>query len=216
MSNKNRNSAPRTAGQKRNKTVIPPAETMGLRIISGRFRGRKLQYSGDRRTRPMKDRLRETVFNIIGDEVLGAHAIDLFAGTGALGLEAISRGAAKATLIEQHYPTADVIRQNVSSLGVERQTEIITGNTFVWAKRLPDLGAAPWIVFCSPAYDFYVSRAGEMLELIGGLLQAAPLKSVFVVEADKRFDFTLLPDPNVWDVRSYLPAVISVYRKNRE
>src|SRR3989304_1596677 len=91
MSNKNRNSAPRTAGQKRNKTATPPAETMGLRIISGRFRGRKLQYSGDRRTRPMKDRLRETVFNIIGDEVLGAHAIDLFAGTGALGLGAISR-----------------------------------------------------------------------------------------------------------------------------
>src|SRR3972149_4576536 len=190
MSKGNHKSGRGSAGQKRSKTGTTSAETIGVRIIGGRFRGRKLLFSGDRRTRPMKARLREAVFNIVGSDVIGAHAIDLFAGTGALGLEALSRGARKATLIEQHYPTADVIRQNVSILGVERETEIVTGNVFIWARRLPDLGSAVWIVFCSPPYDFYVSRGSEILELLGGLLQAAPMNSVFVVEADERFDIT--------------------------
>lgn len=201
------------SAKKRNKTGYSPAETVGLRIIGGRFRGRKLLYSGQQRTRPMKDRLREAVFNLIGGDIVGVHAIDLFAGTGALGLEALSRGAARATLIEQHYPTADIIRQNVSALKVEAQTEIVTGNVFIWTQRHPDLGVAAWLVFCSPPYDFYVSRTGEMLELLGKLIREAPEKSVFLVEADDRFDFPLLPDVKAWDIRSYPPAVIGLYRK---
>jgi 16S rRNA (guanine966-N2)-methyltransferase len=213
MSKKNRKSSHQTTAQNRSIAGKPPAETIGLRIIGGRFRRRKLLYSGERRTRPMKDRLRESVFNLIGSDVEGTHAIDLFAGTGALGLEALSRGAARATFIEQHYPTADIIRQNVLALEVESQTEIVPGNVFIWLKRRPDLGKTSWLVFCSPPYDFYVSRLGEMLELLGGLIQAAPVKSIFVVEADDRFDYALLPDPQAWDVRSYPPAVIGVYRK---
>jgi 16S rRNA (guanine966-N2)-methyltransferase len=161
----------------------------------------------------MKDRLREDVFNLIGGEIAGMHAIDLFAGTGALGLEAVSRGAAKATFIEQHYPTADIIHQNISALKVEPQTEIVPGNVFIWAKRGPVLGEDRRLVFCSPPYDFYVSRTGEMLELIGGLIETAPENSVFVVEADERFDFALLPEADKWDVRTCAPAVIGIYRK---
>jgi 16S rRNA (guanine966-N2)-methyltransferase len=213
MTKQNRKSARKNGGQKRDNADKAPADTVGLRIIGGRFRRRKLLYSGEIRTRPMKDRLREAVFNLIGDEIEGTHAIDLFAGTGALGLEALSRGAARATLIEQHYPTADIIQQNVVALGVQSQAEIVPGNVFIWFKRGGDLGKASWLVFCSPPYEFYVSRLGEMLELLGGLIQAAPVKSIFVVEADDRFDYALLPDPKAWDVRSYPPAVIGVYRK---
>src|SRR5262245_47435808 len=72
------------------------------RIIGGTLRGRKLLFAGDARTRPMKDRVREALFNLLADAVRGKHAIDLFAGTGALGLEAISRGASGATLVERH------------------------------------------------------------------------------------------------------------------
>jgi 16S rRNA (guanine966-N2)-methyltransferase len=161
----------------------------------------------------MKDRLREAMFNLIGGEIAGTHAIDLFAGTGALGLEALSRGAAKATFIEQHYPTADIVRQNILTLGVESRTEIVPGNVFIWAKRHSDLGVAGWLVFCSPPYDFYISRTNDMLELLGELLQSAPKKSIFLVEADERFDFALLPDQKAWDIRTYQPAVIGIYRK---
>jgi 16S rRNA (guanine966-N2)-methyltransferase len=210
---------------------------VGLRIVGGRFRGRKLIYDGQMRTRPMKDRLREAVFNLIGPAVAGKHALDLFAGTGALGLEALSRGAARATFIEQHYPTAATIRRNISSLGVEACSEIVTANVFIWARRrrdcpsfpgrhactvgengtvpfdAPDLGTLPWVVFCSPPYDFFVDRPGDMLALVGGLVESAPAESIFVVEADGRFDFNLLPQSHAWDIRHYEPAFIGIYRQ---
>ena len=234
-----------TAGGRMSGGVVRPAA--GLRSIGGTFRGRRLHYSGDLRTRPMKDRLREAIFNLIGPAIRGKHAIDLFAGTGALALEALSRGADRATLIEQHNPTADIIRQNIAELGLEKRAEVVVGNTFIWwkrqSKRQGDAGTVPifvpakmglspltqeqpplvhesrqfhdtpWVVFCSPPYDFYVERTDEMLDLLSGLVQAAPDESVFVVEADGRFDVQRLPESQAWDVRTYPPAVVGIFRK---
>ncbi len=185
----------------------------GLRIIGGHLRGRKLEYSGDLRTRPMKDRLREAIFNLLGPAIRGKHALDLFAGTGALALEAISRGADRATLIEQHYPTADIIRRNISTLALQQKAEVVPGNVFIWAKRQQLPTDRPWAVFCSPPYDFYVNRPDEVLELIARLIENSPPESAFVVEADERFDFQKLPHPETWDVRTYRPAVVGIYWK---
>jgi 16S rRNA (guanine966-N2)-methyltransferase len=161
----------------------------------------------------MKDRVREAVFNLLGPSVRGKHALDLFAGTGALGLEAISRGAARATLIEQHHPTAQTLRENIAVLGVESVAEVITANVFLRSRWQDRLGQTPWLVFCSPPYAFYVERAEPMLDLLGGLIAASPALSEFVVEADEGFDFQQLPDPDAWDVRTYPPAVIGIYVK---
>ncbi len=194
----------------------PPAaqaRPVGMRIIGGSFRGRKLRYGGDQRVRPMKDRVRESLFNLIGPAIKGKHAIDLFAGSGALGLEAISRGAVAATLTEQHYPTAKILRENVATLQIEPLVEAITADVFIWFRRGPKLPQTPWVVFCSPPYDFYVERSEDILELIGGLMEAAPSESIFAVEADERFDFDLLANAGQWDVRTYRPAVVGVYRK---
>ena len=210
-------------------------EIAGVRIIGGTLGGRHLEYSGDLRTRPMKDRVRESVFNLIGPDIEGTQALDLFAGTGALGLEAISRGATSATLIERHYPTSQLIKQNAEALGIEEQCAVVFGDAFLWAKkqtapvssvttlqsqiRNPKSQIATlnpssrWLVFCSPPYEFYVSRLPEMLELIGSLWSAAPVDSLFVVEADERFDFGLLPEPELWDLRTYLPASIGLAQK---
>jgi 16S rRNA (guanine966-N2)-methyltransferase len=212
-----------------------------LKIVGGRFRGRKLKFEpfriGDGPvTRPMKHRVRESIFNLVGMETPGKHAIDLFAGTGALGLEALSRGAAHATLIERHVPTARVIEENIKGLGVEEQATLLVTSAFLWGKR--DLGKesgvrsqeseragssstpAPWLVFCSPPYAFFVERQEEMLELITAVMQHSPEESIVVVEADERFDFSLLPPAisddalsNDWDVRTYAPAVVGVWRK---
>ena len=189
-------------------------EVVGVRIIGGTMRGRLLEYSGDLRTRPMKDRVREAVFNLVGPAVEGSHAIDLFAGTGALALEAISRGAASATLIERHHPSSQLIKQNARSLGVEECCEVVFGDAFLWAKKqVAKLSSPRWLVFCSPPYEFYVSRLPEMLDLLNGLWLAAPGGSQFVVEADERFDFGLLPEATLWDVRNYRPARIGVAEK---
>jgi 16S rRNA (guanine966-N2)-methyltransferase len=187
--------------------------TERLRIVGGRHRGRRLAWSGDLRTRPMKDRVREAVFNLLGPRIVGKHAIDLFAGTGALGLEALSRGAATALFFERHFPTADLIRQNIASLQAEEACRVVPGDAFVWAPRELPGGDAPWTVFCSPPYDFYISRRDDMLQLIGKLHERSPAGSLFVVEADERFDFGQLPADGAWDVRSYPPAVVGILEK---
>lgn len=188
-----------------------------LRIIGGSLRGRRLRYSGDTRTRPMKDRVREAVFNLLGPTVEGAVAIDLFAGTGALAFEALSRGAARAILIEQHIPTAELARQSAADLELSDRVQIVPGNTFIWARRAIDEAALPtdppWLVFCSPPYDFLIERADDMRSLLTRLISAAPVGSTFVVEADERCDFAALPRPGAWDLRAYPPAVVGIARK---
>jgi 16S rRNA (guanine966-N2)-methyltransferase len=197
----------------------PEEPVVGLRIIGGKLRGRKLQYSGDLRTRPMKDRVREAVFNLLGPGVNASHAIDLFAGTGALGLEAISRGAKRATFIERHLPTTRLIEQNAAALGVAQQADVVFGDAFLWVRRWvesaanAELEGEPWTIFCSPPYDFYAGRREEMLTMLRRLVEAAPAESLFVVEADERFDFGLLSLASQWDVRSYPPAVVGILTK---
>jgi 16S rRNA (guanine966-N2)-methyltransferase len=187
----------------------------GLRIIGGEFRGRKLEYSGDPRTRPMKDRVREALFNLLSTTVRGKMAIDLFAGTGALALEALSRGATSAIAIELHRPTVRLISQNAVTLGVESRIEVVSGNTFHWVARMPDLTNLPWVVFCSPPYEFYVQQEETMLGMLHRLIDSAPPESIFAVEADDRFEFGLLPSPDAWDIRRYPPAVLGIWEKSK-
>lgn len=199
----------------------PRGKVEGLRIIGGRFRALKLAYSGDHRVRPMKDRIRESVFNLIGTMAVGKHAVDLFAGTGALAFEALSRGALSATLIEVHFPTARVLKQNVAILeekapGISQSIDVRTTDTFLWGRNDKSLAEIrrdiPWLIFCSPPYDFYVERTAEMLALLNNLKCHAPEGSVFVIESDDRFDFNLL-EVNIPEKkrRSYYPAEIAVY-----
>jgi 16S rRNA (guanine966-N2)-methyltransferase len=187
-----------------------------LRIIGGALRGRRIAFSGDARTRPMKDRVREAVFNLLGPSVQGKQALDLFAGTGALGLEAISRGAARAVFYEQHFPTAAIIQQNIAALGLEAVCQVVAANTFVQFR--PGAAAAPrdlpWVVFCSPPFAFYTERKEQMLTLIGSLLDDAPEGSAMMIEADAPFDMALLPRAAEWDVRHYPPAVVAMLIKS--
>ena len=165
----------------------------------------------------MKDRVRESVFNLLGYLCKEKHALDLFAGTGALGLEALSRGASRATLLERHYPTAKIIEGNIAKLGASDAAQACFADAFLWTKNFcasANSGdSPPWLVFCSPPFEFYVSRREEMLSMISRLAEAAPVGSAFVVEADENFDMTLLPHPTAWDVRTYPPAVLGIWEK---
>ena len=201
------------AKSKRNVGSEPRAkDAVGLRIIGGRFHGTRLQYIGDNRVRPMKDRVREAVFNLIGPTVKGKHVIDLFSGTGALCIEAISRGAVSGTVIELHLPTAALLRKNLESLDLLGIVELRKTDAFYWAKNKAEHPQGPpWIVFCSPPYDFYIERRTEILELLENLRRSAPAESVFVIESDNRFDVSLLSFADgAIRARSYPPAEISV------
>jgi 16S rRNA (guanine(966)-N(2))-methyltransferase RsmD len=186
-----------------------PAEPNELRIIGGEFRSRKIAYHGDPRVRPMKDRVRQAVFDLLAVRVKGRHAIDLFAGTGALGLEALSRGACHATFIEQHRPTARILTENIARLEASDRSTVVTANTFFWWRRGADLGADPWVVFCSPPYAYYLQDQSNMVSLLDSMRRQAPAGSSLVVESDTRFDFNVLGD--TWDVRDYAPARIGLW-----
>ena len=191
-------------------------ESLGLRIIGGKFRGSKLQYVGDNRVRPMKDRVREAVFNLIGPGIKGMHAIDLFGGTGAVAIEAISRGATSATIIELHLPTAGLLKKNLEALNLLPICHLHKTDAFFWVKNEAEHPSkeSPWTIFCSPPYDFYVLRREEMLDMLNRLLDIAPVGSMFVIEADERFDMSLLPvTPHPNRIRSYPPAVIAIFGK---
>ncbi|MDO4550512.1 MAG: RsmD family RNA methyltransferase [Planctomycetia bacterium] len=185
--------------------VIP----VGMRIIGGEFGGRKIAYAGDRRVRPMKDRVREAIFNLIHMRVKDSYIIDLFGGTGALALESLSRGAKAATICEQHFPTARVITDNVKLLNVEARVCVRPGDVFLWNKRNPVLPQdIPWTVFCCPPYRFFQERTQDVYDLLESLIRRAPDKSLFVVEADTQFNWMEFNVLGEWEIHAYPPAVV--------
>jgi len=164
----------------------------------------------------MKDRVRETLFDLLGVDVKGKLVLDLFAGTGALGFEALSRGAARAVFVERHFPTADTLRRSARDLGVTERCDIRAGDVLVWTRRMPELPPdPPWLVFVSPPWAFFAeghARRPDLLALIEAVRRSAPAGSIVVVEADTTFDAAALPEPAAWECRPVPPAVLFFHR----
>ena len=139
-------------------------------------------------------------------------------GTGAMGLEAVSRGAVGDTLIERHIPTSKLVRDNVEALGVQDRVRIVQADAFHWIRtaRVPepwDRAEVPpaWLVFCCPPYAFYAERLEQMKQLLMDLQRVAPPNSRGVVEAEIPFDVTGLLEAD-WQVREYAPAAIGIVK----
>jgi 16S rRNA (guanine(966)-N(2))-methyltransferase RsmD len=121
-----------------------------MRIITGSARGRRLKSLRGRRLRPTSDFVKECIFGTIGSAVDGATVLDLYAGTGNLGLEALSRGARAAVFVEHHAPAARLIRENARSLGLEQMTTVRRGHAL---RVLGRLGVHRFdLVFADPPY----------------------------------------------------------------
>jgi 16S rRNA (guanine966-N2)-methyltransferase len=186
-----------------------PSAAAAPRIIGGDLRGRRLEFVPHDRTRPMKDRVRESLFDLLGPAVRGALALDLFAGSGALGFEALSRGAARVIFVERHFPTADTLGRTARALGVADRVEVRPGDAFAWVKRLAELPAsAPWVAFVSPPWAMFRERTADLVALVAAVTRAAPPGSTIVVESDDAFDPAALPDPAGWRSRPIPPAVL--------
>src|SRR5512137_1580410 len=119
-----------------------------MRVIGGEFRSRRLKALRGRALRPTSDRLRETLFDVLGEEVAGKVFVDAYAGTGAVGIEALSRGAAQVVFIESDRQAAAVLRQNVHALGLDSRSRIIERPA---AKVLGAISAD--VVFLDPPYE---------------------------------------------------------------
>jgi len=123
-----------------------------MRIISGLYRGRQLHVAKDAKLRPTASAIRETIFNICQNEIEGACFLDLCAGTGAVGLEALSRGAKSAIFVEVDRAHAKIIKKNIDSLGVQRKTRLYVADCLEAIKKMSKQGMQFEMIFADPPY----------------------------------------------------------------
>ena len=143
-----------------------------MRVIAGEFRSRRLKSIPGLETRPTPDRLRETLFNILAPRIEGTTFLDGYAGTGAIGIEALSRGARHVFFLERSRGAIEVIRENLESLGLESRATVVTGPVLLTLLRYP---AA--LVFLDPPYDLEREYTA-LLDALGGYLsEPRPLGS---------------------------------------
>ncbi len=160
-----------------------------MRVIGGKFRSRKLKSPGKLLMRPTGDRLRETLFNVLGPAVRDSLFIDLYAGTGAIGIEAVSRGAREAIFVEAHAVTAQLIRENLKSLGIESGIEVIEGDATRALDKLAKRRLVADFIFLDPPYDNTEEHL-RVLEFLDASHMVAPYGLVIVEHSVK----TQLPE----------------------
>jgi len=183
-----------------------------LRIIAGSLRGRRLIVP-PRGVRPTADRVRESVFARLGD-LRGARVLDLFAGSGALGIESISRGASSLVSVERSAPALGILRQNLESLGIADRARLLRADVRRALRRLRSEGALFDLVFLDPPY-----AESELLENALSDLAERPLlaeAAVGVAERAKRHSLAPIRGLRVDDERSYGDTVISWISATRE
>jgi 16S rRNA (guanine966-N2)-methyltransferase len=183
-----------------------------MRVIAGMLRGRRLTAPrGGERTRPTSDRVREALFSTLGD-IHGAIVLDLFAGTGALGIEALSRGAGRALFVERDRAALRALRANLSALDLRPpRAEVRSGEALASLRTARARGETYDLVFVDPPY----ARAGELEGALARLLPAVlgERGARVVVESDRRAPLRLALD--LLTERRYGDTLITIYGKIR-
>jgi 16S rRNA (guanine966-N2)-methyltransferase len=175
-----------------------------MRIVGGAWGGRRLQAPPGDATRPTSDRVREALFSILGERVGGARVLDLFAGSGALGLEALSRGAAEATFVDSAAPAIRALRANLEALGAEGEVRRQDALRFLGSARS---AARDYdLVFLDPPYRLANRLGGRLSDELPHVL--APGATV-VTESDRRDPLDL--DLAISDERRYGDTLIRIH-----
>ena len=150
-----------------------------MRVVAGIYRSRRLKGPGKLRLRPTSDRLRETLFNVLGPAVEDSLFVDLYAGTGAIGIEAASRGARQVFLIESHRATAQPARENLASLRIGPAAEVIEDDALRGLTRLAGRHLVADFVFLDPPYE-HSDEHLRVLEYLDSARLMAPCGIVIV------------------------------------
>lgn len=176
-----------------------------MRVVGGELRGRRLASPPRRAAdvRPTADRVREALFSILGDAVAGASVLDLFCGTGALGIEALSRGAAGATLVDSDPRLA---RRNVTDLGLEGRAAVVRADALAFLRRQEGRFD---LILCDPPYNIADRLEGELDSLIAPRLDQG---GRLIVESSARRPLELGSLPLETE-RRYGEALVRVYRE---
>jgi len=190
-----------------------------MRVIAGTYKSRILKGLKGLPLRPTSDRLRETLFNVLAPNIAGSRFVDLFAGTGAIGIEALSRGAAEVIFIENHAPAATLIRRNLESLGINTGVTVLAVDALrglaMLAARINSGSPAFHHIFLDPPYAA-AQDYSRVLEFLGTADLLAPGG---IVVAEHRRNFDLPEDPGVlkrFRVLKQGDAALSFYRRQGE
>jgi 16S rRNA (guanine(966)-N(2))-methyltransferase RsmD len=187
------------------------SQAFQMRVIAGKYRSRTLRSLKGQMLRPTSDRLRETLFNILGPSVSGATFVDLYAGTGAVGIEALSRGAHHAIFAEQHAPAVALIRRNLDSLAIGAEAEILSMSVARAIERLEARHVHAQFVFLDPPY----AADGEYEGALDALCESpliAPGGRVIVEHLRKRELPKRIGDLELARVVEQGDAALSIYR----
>jgi 16S rRNA (guanine966-N2)-methyltransferase len=172
-----------------------------MRVIAGRYGGRRLEAPAGAGTRPTADRVREALFSILGARVDGARVLDLFAGAGTLGLEALSRGATAATFVERAPRALAALRANVAALGAD--AEVVRAEALRWLRGASRSARQYDLVFLDPPYRRAADLGAQLSALLppvlapGALVVAesdrrSPLELTFTATDERRYGDTLI------------------------
>lgn len=186
-------------------------EKTQVRIVAGSLRGRKLTVVVHEGMRPTPQMVREALFSILGNAVPGRVFFDVFAGTGVVGLEAVSRGAASARLIEKDPRQAADIQKYADQFGIADTVQVLRADVYRWAERWVPPGKDPVNIFLSPPFPDLTDRLDDFLALVRTLLDKAPEDSVLTIQAEDEFPAEKLPDRGAWDVRTYGRNMLLIY-----
>jgi 16S rRNA (guanine966-N2)-methyltransferase len=172
-----------------------------MRIIAGEFRGRKLLPPKTETTRPITDRVKQSLFDILSPILDDAVVYDCFAGTGSMGLEALSRGARSALFFEADRSAATALRKNITALGVNNRSQVIASDLFEWFKSAKPTNLAN-LIFLDPPYRFLTERAADLCELAKRLATHLAPDGIVVFRHQLGNE---LPLPNLtpFDTRTY-------------
>ena len=124
-----------------------------MRIISGQLKSRKISFPKNRLTRPMTDRTKETLFNVLGNLIVGKHVLDLYAGSGSIGLESLSRGALTVTFVDKADWAIRVIQRNLLELGLNDKAKVIKGDALRVIEKFKKAGSGFSIIFMDPPFQ---------------------------------------------------------------
>lgn len=178
---------------------------MRMRLISGKFGGRFIAAPDISSTHPMSERARAAIFNIVGSQIAGASVLDAFAGSGAIGLEALSRGADRVTLVESNRVAARVIRENIDLLGADGFADVINTTVSNWLNTTVNRDYD--FIFIDPPYH---NPQFSTVERLMGLVKVG---GTVILSHSGRGGTPNKTGIVVVDNRSYGDACITFYRR---
>ena len=172
-----------------------------MRIIGGERKGFKLEGPMDRSIRPTSDLRREAIFNLLGPLIEDQPFFDIFSGTGAMGLEALSRGARSSEHVEMSRKAQDLIRRNIAAARYQTKAKLVPTNAYRWIES--HRPRVPGIYFLDPPFPEYENHPERFTKYLAMLIERVQAGSIIIVESRWKLDPEVLPDLESWYLRKY-------------